>query len=176
MDKISLRTLISFKKLLAVIVLTILTFEGASMSLFSESKEVILFSALEGSLTFEGIPLVGAKIELKLKWYDGKENENLFTESDENGFFRFPVVKKVLKIGFSQLVISQEIAVKHKEEEIIIWFMSKFNQTEYSELGGKPINLRCELTSDELITRDYNTPLITRCIWDSLEPWTDPLG
>ena len=161
-------------QLLAALILTAFAIEGVSMSFLSESKEVVLFSPMEGILTLEGKPLAGVKIELKLKWYDGKENENFFTESDEKGFFNFPAVNKTLKIGFSQLVISQEITVKHKEEETIIWYMSKFNQTEYSELGGKPVNLRCELSSDELITRDYNTPLITRCVWDSLEPWTDP--
>ncbi len=73
------------------------------MSFFSKTEEVVLFSPLEGSITLEGKPLVGAKIELKLKWYDGKEKENFFIESDEKGFFHFPAVKKVLKIGFLNL-------------------------------------------------------------------------
>lgn len=163
-----------FGQILVALFLAAFTLEGVSMSFFSKTEEVVLFSPLEGSITLEGKPLVGAKIELKLKWYDGKEKENFFIESDEKGLFHFPAVKKVLKIGFSQLVVSQEIVVKLKGEDVLIWYMSKFNQIEYGELGGKPVNLRCELTSDELITRDYNTPLITRCIWDSLESWVDP--
>ncbi len=160
--------------ILAFIVLAQFPLEGASMSLFSTSKEVVLCSPMEGLLTFEGKPVSGVKIERRLKWYDGDESADDFVVTDNNGRFNLPIVKQELKVsGYVQFVVSQEIVALYRDEEILIWAMGKSSKIEYGELGGKPVDLRCELSSDKIITRDYNTPMMTRCTWDSLEPWED---
>jgi len=166
--------LASLPCLLSILLLASFTTEGTSMSLFSQSREIVLASPMEGLLTHEGKPLPGVKIERKLRWYDGEESTEDFVVTDKDGRFTFPIVKKVLKVsGYVHFVVSQEISAIYRDEEIIIWALGKSSKIEYGELGGKPVNLRCELTSDKQINRDHNTPLMTRCTWDSLEPWVD---
>jgi len=160
--------------LLTFLALASFSTEGTPMSLFSQSKEIVLASPIEGFLTYEGKPAADVKIVRKLRWYDGEESTEDFAVTDKDGRFNLPIVKRVLKVsGYVQFVVSQEIAALYKNEEILIWAMGKSSKIEYGELGGKPVNLHCELTSDKHITRDYNTPLMTRCNWDSLEPWVD---
>ena len=166
---------LSYTKLfIPFILLASFTLEGASMSLFSKSKEIVLASPMEGVLTYEGKPAPGVKIVRKLRWYDGEESAEDFVVTNQKGHFTLPNVTKALKVsGLVQLVVSQEIAALYQGEEILIWAMGKSSRIEYGELGGKPVNLRCELTNEKVITRDYNTPLMTRCTWDSLELWAD---
>ena len=144
------------------------------MSLFSKSKEIVLASTMEGVLTYQGKPAGGVKLVRKLRWYDGDESAEDFVVTNPKGHFTLPIVKKVLEVsGYVHFVVSQEIIALHRGEQIIIFAMGKSSKIEYGELGGKPVNLRCELTSDELISHKYNTPLLTRCTWDSLEPWVN---
>lgn len=148
--------------------------KGAPMSLFSTTKEVVLSSPMEGTLTLNGKPAVGIKIERRLKWFDGKEVNTDFVVTKNNGHFTLPTIKQTLKINsLVHFLISQDIVVMHQGEEISIWYMSKGSKIEYGELGGKPINLRCEITDEERASHDYNNPIMTRCVWDGLEPWTD---
>jgi len=50
-----------------------------------------------------------------------------------------------------------------------MWVMGKMGKNLYSELGGKPVNFRCELT-DELIRVESDDGLLgTPCKWDSIE-------
>ncbi len=144
------------------------------MSILPSPQEVVLFSPLEGILTFEGKPLTGVKIERKLSWFDKSESEEDSVVTDSQGHFTLPLVKKTLKLSnLVHFVVSQEINAIHNGSNILIWYMGKSSKIEFGELGGKPVNLRCELSVDEIVTRDYNNPLMTRCTWDSLEPWTN---
>jgi len=159
---------------LSILLLTSFSTEGTSMSLFSQSREIVLASPMDGLLTYEGKPAPGVKIKRNLRWYDGEESTEDFVVTDKDGHFSLPIIKKVLQVsGYVHFVVSQEISAVYKDEEILLWAMGKSSKIEYGELGGKPVNLRCELTSEKQITRDYNTPLMTRCSWDSLEPWVD---
>jgi len=144
------------------------------MSLLPSPQEVVLSSPMEGILTFEGKPLTGVKIERKLSWFDKSESVEDFVVTNSQGHFTLPLVKKSIKLSnLVHFVVSQEIHAIHNSEPIVIWAMGKSSKIEYGELGGKPINLRCELSSEEVVTRDYKNPLMTRCTWDSLEPWTN---
>jgi len=144
------------------------------MSLLPSPQEVVIASPFEGILTFEGKPVTGVKIERKLSWFDQSESTEDFVVTNSNGHFTLPLVKKTLKLSnLVHFVVSQEIHAIHNGEAIVIWAMGKSSKIEYGELGGKPVNLKCELNSERRITRDYNTPMMTRCTWDSLEPWTD---
>ena len=144
------------------------------MSLLPSPQEVVLSSPMEGLLTLKGKPLTGVKIERKLSWYEKSESVEDFVITDNMGHFSLPIVRKTIKLsGLVHFSISQEINTTHNGDKILIWFMSKSSKIEFGELGGKPVNLRCELSSDEIITRDYNNPFMSRCKWDSLEPWSD---
>lgn len=144
------------------------------MTLLPSPQEVVLSSPLEGILTFEGKPLAGIKIERKLSWFDLTESVEDSVITNSQGHFILPLVKKSLKLSnLVQFVVSQEIHAIHNNEPLVIWAMGKSSKIEYGELGGKPVNLKCELNNERRITRDYNTPMMTRCTWDSLEPWKD---
>ena len=140
------------------------------MSLFfgGEKKEAVLFSPLEGKITFEGKPAAGAKIKLWFTWKD-KEGESFYYTADENGFFKIPKHTTTYKeTPLAQLVISQEITVEHEGKPYEMWVMSKMDSAIFTELGGEPINLRCELTNDLTTIRGNHSLGGTACIWDSL--------
>lgn len=141
------------------------------MSLLPSPQEVVIASPLEGILTFEGKPVADVKIERKLSWFDQSESVEDFVVTNSNGHFILPLVKKTLKLSnLTQFVVSQEINAIYNGKKILIWYMGKGSKIEFGELGGEPVNLKCELSSDEIVTRDYKNPLITRCKWDSLKP------
>lgn len=138
------------------------------MSLFfgGEKVEAVLFSSLEGKLTVEGKPAAGAKIKLWFAWKD-KEGEFHHYTADDNGFFSIPVHTVSYKQNFlAQLVVSQEITVEHKGKEYEMWSMSKMDPAEFTELGVKPVNLRCELTNELETIRGNNSLGGTVCNWE----------
>ena len=71
--------------------------------------------------------------------------------------------------------MAQEIRVFVKGVEYPIWVKAKRGKALHDELGGKPVNFRCELT-DEVIPVDLGVDvgpgsglLGTSCKWDSIE-------
>jgi hypothetical protein len=54
-----------------------------------EKVEAVLFSPLQGKLTFQGEPASGAKIHLWIKWKDS-EGETFSYVADEEGMFSIP--------------------------------------------------------------------------------------
>lgn len=132
-------------------------------------KEVVLSSPLEGSITFEGKPAAKAEIVRILKWKDDVgETETYFT--NEQGHFSLPLKKAKVRIPpLAEFVISQTILVRHAGQEFQIWGRSKRGTEIYGELGGRPVNFRCELT-DEVEFIDVSDGLFgTSCKWDNLE-------
>jgi hypothetical protein len=165
-------TILSYSFLIVLVVFS-LPSKGETMSLLPTSQDVVLSSPLEGILTINGKPVSGVKILRKLSWFDLSESVEDAVVTDGQGYFALPIVRKSLKLSnLTQFVVTQEVNALYDNNKILIWYMGKDSKNEYGELGGKPVNLKCELTSDEIITRDYDTPLITRCYWDSLEPQT----
>jgi len=81
------KNLVSFSKLLTVVTLAAVTFEGVSMSLFTKPKEeVVLFSEMEGHIIFNGQPVKNAKIERRINWKDDIGDTDYFN-TDEKGLF-----------------------------------------------------------------------------------------
>lgn len=132
-------------------------------------KEVVLSSPLEGTLTFDGKPAANAEIIRILKWKDDVgETESYF--ANEQGHFSLPLKKAKVRIPpLAEFVISQTILVRHEGQEIQIWGRTKRGTEIYNELGGRPVNFRCELT-DEIEFIDVSDGLFgTSCKWDNLE-------
>ncbi len=61
------------KKIYLFIALILFSSFGVGMSFLSKSEgvEVVLFSAMSGTLTFNGELAVGASLERRVKWDDG---------------------------------------------------------------------------------------------------------
>lgn len=141
------------------------------MSFFFKGKEVeaVLFSPLEGKITYKGRPASGAKIKLWTAWKD-KTGETEFYHADDQGNFSIPQKNMTYKSNpLVQLVIKQRLTVFFKDQEIDIWEFSKMEKAPFTELGGRPVNLTCELTNDERTVRGDGSLGGTRCVWDVLE-------
>ncbi|MGQ9425240.1 DUF6795 domain-containing protein [Gilvimarinus sp. F26214L] len=131
--------------------------------------EAVLFSPLEGKLTFEGKPAAGATLKVWIKWDDPEGSTETFT-ADEAGFFSLPRKTGHYKDNpLVELVITQEITASYQGQDFLIWTASKSNTHEYGELGGKPVGLTCELTGDMRGIRTDEVLMGTVCTWDSLD-------
>ena len=93
--------------------------------------EVVLFSSMEGKLTYKGKPAANAKIVRHLIWKDEVgEKEDFF--ANENGEFFLPIKKEKVRIPLlEEFVISQEICVYFLDKKFDIWGISKLNIEEY---------------------------------------------
>ncbi len=140
------------------------------MSFFSHpEKEVVISSPFEGKITFKGEPATGAKVLRTLTWKDEK-GETDTTMTDGQGYFKLPIVKdKVTVSKLTQFIMSQTIRVFYNGQEYVIWTMGKGSTENYGELGGKPVNFRCELTNDRERIEVEDGLLGTVCVWDSIE-------
>lgn len=134
--------------------------------------DVVLFSPMQGKLTYNGQPAANAKIVRHLVWKDDKgEKETFYTNS--NGEFNLPIRREKVKIpALGEFVITQELVVFYEDQQFEIWGISKYDIEEYGELGGKLENFRCELTdelTDELRFPEIQNGLFgTSCTWDAI--------
>jgi len=146
--------------------------EGAAMSFFfnkGEKIEAVLFSPLEGVITYEGQPASGAQIKRKVAWKD-KEGEIDYFTTDEKGYFSIPI--KTIEYrdsAFARLSIGQTITVEFKGKEHIIWKTGKTSAHLYGELGGRPVNLVCELTKEKPDFHLEFELVETLCVWSELD-------
>src|SRR5690554_366734 len=111
-----------------------LPIKGVAMSMFSENgQEVVLFSPIEGVITYEGRPAVGAKVTRSVAWKDNK-GESETTTANEKGGFSFPQKKDVFKHhSVLQFVAHQQIFVVFEGKEYQIWGNGKLEKEEYAE-------------------------------------------
>lgn len=131
--------------------------------------EVVLFSPMEGVMTYEGKPAANAKITRRIIWKGDEGETDTFYTSD-NGEFKLPIKKTKVHIPmFGEFVLTQEVSVFYEGQEFSIWVKGKQDLNEYGELGGKPKNLRCELTDEEVYLEGFNGLFTTSCKWDSIE-------
>lgn len=140
------------------------------MSLFfgGEKKEVVLFSPLEGKLTYQGTPLANAKIKMRISWKDQK-GETFYYSTRADGSFEIPSHKSAFKESpLAQLVIRQELYVEHGGNEYEFWIMSKMDPAEFTELGGEPLEMVCEITDELTTVRGINSLGGVCCKWKAL--------
>lgn len=156
-------------QIIVSVTLVTFAFEGVSMSLFKKNEEeVVLFSKMEGHITYKGKPVSNAKIERRVNWKDDIGEKDYF-ETDDKGYFLLPEIRENIKLsGLTQFVVGQEIKVLHKDKEYYIWNMGKMSKNKYGELGGKPINFRCDLKDDAVRVEVEHGLLGTSCKWDSI--------
>ena len=141
------------------------------MSFFFKGKKVeaVLFSPLEGKLTYKGKPAANAKITLWTAWKDDIGETDIY-HADEQGNFSIPQKNMTYTRNFlAQLVMEQQLTVLFQGQEVVIWEFSKMGAGPFVELGGRPVNLRCELTNDDKTVRGDGSLGGTRCVWDTLE-------
>ncbi len=152
----------------SVLIISLYSMKGVAMSLLL-GTEVVLFSPMEGKITFEGKPAANAKIVRKVIW-KGDEGETDIFYTAENGEFKLPIKKTRARIPLlAEFVLTQELDVFYADREFSIWVKAKQDLNEYGELGGKPHNFRCELTDKRVRLEDFNGLFGTSCKWDFIE-------
>lgn len=161
-----------FVILFSVVFLGLLIYiaSGVAMELFSKKKEeVILFSPMEGVLTINGVPASGVRLGRVVNW-DGDKESVVSIDTSNDGFFSFDELKEDIEISpLNVFVVNQYIYAYHENKAIKIWIKAKWGKELYSELGGKPKNLRCELMDPLVRVELESGALGTRCKWDSIE-------
>lgn len=158
---------------LVILFSTAYSLEGSAMSFLTKpEEEVVLCSPMEGIITLNGKPAAGARIDRLITWKDDiGETDTVFT--DTKGQFSLPIKKETVKLSkITQFVVHHEINVTYLEERYQIWVMGKFGKHIYSELNGKPVNFRCELT-DEAVRVETDGLLGTSCVWDSIQQYKE---
>ena len=152
--------------LIILLFLTCYSAQGMSMPFLTHPpEEVVIFSPLQGQITYHGKPVTNAKITRWLKWKDEEgETETFFT--DENGYFDLPIKTDVVTLGkFSTFVMAQKINVFSNGEKYPIWIMGKGSKVKFGELGGIATNLHCELKNDINRVEVKDGLLGTNCTW-----------
>lgn len=139
---------------------------GIAMTKFSgESETVVLFSPIQGRLTFQGQPAADAKIVRWVAWKDKKGEEDIFY-TDENGNFDLPVKTETMRVnGWVQFVAHQKIDVVFNGNTYQIWGNGKMDRKIFSEFGGEPQIFSCELTQEPDRVDTKNGWVVTSCIW-----------
>ena len=106
--------------------------------------EVVLFSPMEGVITYEGKPASNAKITRRIIWKGDEGESDTFYTSD-NGEFSLPIKKDKVRIPLlGEFRVAQEIYVYYKDEKIPIWAKSKIDINEYGWNVQKGYQIYCK--------------------------------
>ncbi len=112
----------------------------------------VMFSEVQGMVLKDGKPVAGAKVvrSYKWAWNDAKQKDEVIT--DASGKFRFKIAKRmslITSIFPHEPVVNQEIIIHYGNKQYKAWFFFKRDYEENSELNGKPINIKCEISTEE---------------------------
>lgn len=136
---------------------------GQTMSKTGPLKSCV-FSDIQAVVTLEGEPVKGARIVRRWNWQSEKEDETI---TDAAGRFEFPAVyeRSLVRLIPVEFVVSQSLTIYYKDKEFTFYRGSKRDIELNSELGGKGLNLSCELTHDlEIYEPDVVGYVRTLCI------------
>ena len=129
---------------------------------------VCLFSAISGTITLNGKPIVNARV-IRTGDRDGPKVDEAVT--DANGHFTFPAMyeRTITKFLPQEFVASQKIIVNYQNRKYEIWNSIKRNSDENTESRGKSLIVFCELNGEEKTIVIDRVPIHSLCVWD-VEP------
>lgn len=129
-------------------------------------KKVCLFSETAGIVTRDGAPVSGVEVMRAHQWNDGRKTTTTTTGPD--GRFHFPAVEDRSLSGFlpGEVVIEQEITLRHEGRDYLAWQTAKRNFDVDGELGGRPLDLRCELTAEHTVREIGDAVIRGICTFD----------
>ena len=136
------------------------------MGLFDIGK-VCLFSATTGVVTLDGAPLAGVEVERAYKW-QGTEYTRETATTDAEGRFAFPAAygRSVAKYTPVEPVVHQRILLRREGREYLAWERSKRDYDEDTELEGKKIDLRCDLSNEVRDVQMARGVVSGLCTWE----------
>tara|TARA_R110002096_G_scaffold428118_1_gene639435 strand:+ start:179 stop:862 length:684 start_codon:yes stop_codon:yes gene_type:complete len=132
-------------------------------------NKICVFSEVKAQILLQGKPVANAIVSRVLEFQKQKTDQTI---SDSEGWFYFPAYyeRSLLSLIPSELVIAQAMTVDVDNKEYKIWSNTKRSAKENSELGGLPLNLKCELSSPLKVFREFGSILRTNCLFgDELE-------
>ncbi|MDN3638795.1 hypothetical protein QWY82_08245 [Simiduia curdlanivorans] len=137
---------------------------GAPMSILDAGK-AYFFSPVSMQIYRDGQPVVGANVVRRWEHSTIEQDEST---TDAEGKVNFPEVRRrtIVQVIPAEFVVAQQIIVVVEGEEIEVWSNSKRDSAINSELGGKPLNFRCELNDEEQLHRDFGSAFFTKCTWE----------
>lgn len=123
-----------------------------------------VFSEVQGVLLVNGKPAAGAIVKRQVEYQD-KESDQ--TVTDAAGRFSLPALYQgsATRLLPAEFVAAQSLIVEYQGQEYKIWSNTKRKPEENAELGGQPLNLRCELTAELQLHREFGSILRTNCSW-----------
>jgi len=148
-----------------ILVISIFVYQKVeAMSIFDVGKTCV-FSEVKAKLTRNGEPLKNTKVIRRWEWNELKED---VTTTDEQGYFEFPAVfeKSITRMLPVELVIAQGLYVEESDGETKIWSNSKREPEENAEFDGRPIEMKCEMTNDMEIHKEFGSRMRTLCTWE----------
>lgn len=108
-----------------------------------------LFSEVHGVVVEHGIPVAGAVVEQEFRWHWTDEVGKTRVSTDASGRFAFAAVVRSSLLGSllpHEPRVQQTLLIKHGGKVFKAWMMDKGDYLANSELGGKPIDLVCDLS------------------------------
>ncbi|MCW8127632.1 DUF6795 domain-containing protein [Microbulbifer halophilus] len=150
-------------KLFLLITLLSIAISGNSMSIFS-AKETILFSPVDGIITYKNEPAGKAIVHRQVKYNDEVYEDS--AETTDDGHFSFePIAKKERYIVRNSFVAHQKIFVEYDGNQFLIWETAKREEEKNSELEGKNLSFKCELTDENRFVHLMLNSIETKCTW-----------
>lgn len=127
---------------------------AAAMALFAAWQgqvmaQMVIFSAVDGSITLHGEPVVGATVKREFHWAMKNEAGGDATRTDGKGRFTLPVItrRSLMAIFPHEPVVRQTITVELDGKPYMAWSYFKRNYDDNGELG-RPIRLSCRLETE----------------------------
>lgn len=133
------------------------------MSFFNAGK-ACTFSEMSLALTYQGKPASGARVIRTVEWQ--KQHVDEF-RADDMGKVVLPELneRSLTQLLPVEFVVAQAIHVHYQGQVFEIWINSKRKPEQNSELGGQPVKLRCELTDEPEVNREFDALMLTSCQW-----------
>lgn len=110
--------------------------------------KMYLFSAVRGTVVQKGKPVEGAVVEREYFWHLKDQQVVEEVKTNAKGEFEFPEATGSSFLGSflpHEPNVRQTIQIKLGGQTYMAWAYYKSNYDRFSELGGKPISLVCDL-------------------------------
>ena len=127
---------------------------------------VCLFSKTSGQILNEGKPVEGANIIRTMIWQNKTFEEKAVTDKNGNFTFDAKIKNSLSKFIPVEVVVAQKILIEHNGIQYEGWKANKRDAEENTELNGRPINLKCELTDEVSVKEQGRNVIKGMCRWD----------
>jgi hypothetical protein len=130
-----------------------------------QAGEACVFSEVTGVVLLDGKPAAGATVRRHFEYRDKRSDE---TMTNDEGRFALPALheRSLARLLPAEFVVAQAIIVEYQGQQYRIWSNTKRRPEPDSELGDRPLRLRCELSAPLTVHRQFGSILRTSCVWE----------